>query len=68
MNLYNVLYTVRQLTGGMSPDQALDNLKQSNPKFKEFMDQNAGKTPEEIAKENGIDIDVLKPLINYLRR
>jgi hypothetical protein len=36
---------------------------QSNPQFKSFIESNKGKTAEQIAKENGINLsDVLRQI------
>lgn len=40
-----------------------NQLMQSNPQFKQFVEQNRGKSPAQIAQENGIDINFLNSLI-----
>ena len=35
----------------------------SNSRFADFMRQNQGKTPEQVAQENGIDLDAIKRII-----
>ena len=42
-----------------NPNALFDRMMQSNPQFKSFVEQNQGKTPEQIAKENGIDINAV---------
>ena len=44
-----------------NPSALYSRLMQTNPQFARFVEDNQGKTPEQIAKENGIDY-------NYLRR
>lgn len=39
-----------------NPQQIAQNLMRQNPQFKAFMDANQGKTPEQVAKEHGIDL------------
>ena len=45
---------------GKNPDEYYTQLMQSNPQFRQFMEQNKGKTPEQIANENGINLNLLK--------
>ena len=57
---------IKCLMQGKTPEAAYNYLAQSNPKFKSefdnFLRQNQGKTPEQIAKENNIDISVINNL------
>lgn len=39
-----------------NPDAVFNSLMQSNPQFARFINANKGKTPEQIARENGIDL------------
>jgi len=36
------------------------NLMQRNPNFKAFVDANRGKSPEQVAKEHGVDLSQFK--------
>lgn len=45
---------------GKNPDEYFNELMQKNPQFRQFVESNRGKTPEQIASENGIDINLLK--------
>lgn len=38
-------------------EQIFNSLMQNNPQFRAFMEQNKGKTPEQVAKENGVDLN-----------
>lgn len=42
------------------PDAVFSALMSSNPMFRQFIEQNQGKSPEQIARENGIDFSALK--------
>lgn len=44
----------RMLKSG-DPRQIAMNLMQRNPQFRQFIQANQGKTPEQVAKENGVD-------------
>lgn len=37
-----------------------EQLMRTNPQFAQFVNDNKGKTPEQIAKENGISLDALQ--------
>ena len=45
---------------GGNPQAAYEQLMRNNPKFAEFVRANQGKTPEQIASENGIDYSVVR--------
>ena len=48
---------------GQDPRQVAQLMAQRNPQFAAFLQQNQGKTPEQIAAENGIDISLLRELM-----
>lgn len=37
------------------PQGLFDQMMRDNPQFRQFVDDNRGKTPEQIARDNGID-------------
>ena len=37
------------------PQELFDQLMRDNPQFRRFVDDNRGKSPEQIARDNGID-------------
>ena len=47
---------VMQMLKSGNPEQIAQQMMQSNPRFKQFMEANKGKSPEQVAKENGIDL------------
>lgn len=47
------------MMAGMTPDQAMGRLMESNPQFARFVQDNRGKTPAQIAREHGIDPSLL---------
>ena len=49
---------VRILKSGNS-EQIAQQMLQNNPNFAAFMRRNQGKTPQQVAKENGIDLNSL---------
>ena len=48
---------------GQDPRQLTQVFAQRNPQFAEFLRQNNGKTPEQIASENGIDMNLVRDLM-----
>ena len=56
-NLQNALNIYGQLKSGNT--EAVYNQMMSNPQFKQFVEANKGKTPEQIARENNIDLSIL---------
>lgn len=51
----NKISTLKNMISG-NPQAIFDGLMQSNSKFREFITANQGKTPDQIAKEHGIDL------------
>lgn len=57
---------LKQMMGmlrGQDPHQVARNLMQRNPQFAEFVQQNKGKTVEQIAGEYGIDLDLVRSIM-----
>ena len=57
------LKQMAQMMRGQDPQMLVQNFAQRNPRFAEFLRQNQGKSPEQIARENGIDMGILRDLI-----
>lgn len=47
------------MLNGKNPDELFNKLMQSNPQFRQFYEENKNKSPEQIAKENGINLNNL---------
>ena len=56
----NNLVNIIQMLKSGNPEQIAMNLMQRNPQFKAFVNANRGKSPEQVAKENGIDLSQFK--------
>ncbi len=57
---------IRQMVGmlkGQNPQQVAQMMAQRNPQFAVFLQQNQGKTVEQIAAENGIDMGFVRELM-----
>lgn len=56
------LMNLKAMAGG-NPQAAFNLLMQQNPQFKQFLQANQGKSPEEIARAYGIDINQINNLL-----
>jgi len=61
-NSNNILGIISSLKNG-NPDAILNQMLNNNPQFRQFMDANKGKSPEQIAQENGIDMNMVRNLM-----
>jgi len=57
------LVNLKNMASG-NPQQMAQSLLNSNPQFRQFVEQNKGKTPQQIASDYGIDYN---SLLNILR-
>lgn len=57
-----VMQVMKMLRSG-NPDQIAQQMMQSNPQFRQFVEQNKGKTPEQVAEEYGIDLNQFKGMM-----
>jgi LysM repeat protein len=48
---------------GQNPEAVANTLMQTNPQFKSFVEANKGKSVEQIAQENGIDLEQIKQFL-----
>ena len=55
-NLMNVL----SLLKSKNPNEVFNQMLQNNPQFRDFVDNNKGKSVEQIAREHNIDMNLLK--------
>ena len=58
-NNTNNMPQIMNILGAKNPDELFDNMINTNPRFKRFVEENKGRTPEEIAKAYGLDPSVL---------
>lgn len=57
---------LKQMVGmlrGQNPQQVAQMMAQRNPQFAAFVQQNQGKTVDQIAAENGIDMGFVRELM-----
>ena len=48
---------------GQNPQMLAQTFAQRNPQFAEFLRQNQGKSPEQIAADYGIDMNMVRELM-----
>jgi len=51
---------IKNLMNGKNPNELYNSMLNSNPQFKKFVQDNEGKTVEEIAMAYDIDMNILK--------
>lgn len=51
---------ISNLLKNKNPNELYNQMLQTNPQFKKFVDENEGKTIEEIALAYDIDLDLIK--------
>lgn len=56
----NNLANIIQMLKSGNPEQIAMNLMQRNPQFRQFVETNKGKSPEQVAKEHGVDLSQFK--------
>ena len=59
-NALNSIANIKRMMNGRDPNAVIQMMAQKNPQFAQFLQQNRGKTPEQIAKEYGLDWDMVK--------
>lgn len=52
-----------EMIKGQNPQQLAQVFAQRNPQFAEFLRQNQGKSPEQIAADYGIDMNMIRELM-----
>lgn len=57
------LRQMAQMMRGQNPQQLLQSFAAQNPQFAEFLRQNQGKSPQQIAAERGIDMGLLQQIL-----
>lgn len=63
MNKMGQVANLMKMMRSRNPEQIAQQMMQSNPRFRQFVEANKGKTPEQVAKENGIDLSQFKNLM-----
>ena len=51
---------IKQMMNGQNPDTVMKLFAQKNPQFAQFLQDNHGKSPQQIAQEYGLDWGMLQ--------
>lgn len=63
MNKMRQVANLMKMLRNGNPDQIAQQMMQSNSQFRQFVEQNKGKTPEQVAQEHGIDLNQFKGMM-----
>ena len=63
LGAYTQIKQMVPMLKSQNPDQLLQMFAQKNPQFAQFMRTNQGKSPQQIASEYGIDMDLVQQLL-----
>ena len=55
---------IKQMANGQNPDTVMKLFAQKNPQFAQFLRDNQGKSPEQIARDYGLDWNMVQ---NFLK-
>lgn len=62
-NPLQALAQVKRMMNGSNPQAVYEQMLKTNPQFERFVRSIQGKDLNELAKANGIDLDLLKSLL-----
>ena len=51
---------IKQMMNGQNPDAVMRLFSQKNPQFAQFLRDNQGKTPQQIAQDYGLDWNMVQ--------
>ena len=57
------LMKIMNMVRGKDPNAVMGMLAQKNPQFRQFMESCRGKTPEQVAKEYGVDLSAVRQFL-----
>lgn len=63
LGAYGKIKQMVPMLKGQNPDQLLQMFAQKNPQFAQFMRENQGKSPQQIAADYGIDMSLVQQLL-----
>ena len=61
--MLRTIANMKRMMAGQDPNTVMRMMAQRNPQFAQFVDENKGKSPEQIAKEYGIDWNMIKGMM-----
>ena len=63
MNKMGQVANILKMLRSGNPEQIAQQMMQTNPQFRKFVEANKGKTPEQVAREYGVDLNQLKSMM-----
>lgn len=51
---------IKQMMNGQNPDTVMKMFAQKNPQFAQFLQDNHGKSPQQIAQDYGLDWNIVQ--------
>lgn len=63
MNKMGQVANILKMLRSGNPDQIAQQMMQNNPQFRKFVEANKGKTPDQVAREHGIDLSQFKSMM-----
>lgn len=63
MNKMGQVANILKMLRSGNPEQIAQQMMQNNPQFRKFVEANKGKTPEQVAREYGVDLNQLKSMM-----
>ena len=63
MNKMRQVANLMKMLRSGNPEQIAQQMMQNNPQFRQFVEANRGKTPEQVAREHGIDLNQIKSMM-----
>ena len=51
---------IKQMVNGQNPDTVMNLFAQKNPQFAQFLRDNQGKSPQQIAQDYGLDWNMIQ--------
>ena len=61
-NPFQAAMAAAQQLKDSNPEQLMQKMMSTNPQFAAFVNQNKGKSPEQIARENGLDFGMIEKM------
>lgn len=63
MNKMGQIANLMKMLHSGNPEQIAQQMMQNNPQFRQFVEANKGKTPDQVAREHGIDLSQFKSMM-----
>ena len=58
--MMQMVNSIKQMINGQNPDTVMKLFAQKNPQFAQFLRDNQGKSPQQIAQDYGIDWNIVQ--------